>query len=51
MLDLVAQSCPTLRDPMDCSLQDPLSMGFSRQEHWSVVMRRASIRHRSGWFF
>ena len=35
MLDLVAQSCPTLRDPMDCSLQDPLSMGFSRQEYWS----------------
>ena len=30
----VAQSCPTLRDPMDC-YQAPLSMGFSRQEHWS----------------
>ena len=28
-----AQSCPTLSDPMDCSL--PLSMGFSRQEYWS----------------
>ena len=29
------QSCPTLRDPMDCSpLQAPLSMGFSRQ-YWS----------------
>ena len=26
-----AQSCPTLCDPMDCSLQAPLSMGFSRQ--------------------
>ena len=24
-----------LCDPMDCSLQAPLSMGFSRQEHWS----------------
>ena len=22
-------------DPIDCSLQAPLSMGFSRQEHWS----------------
>ena len=22
-------------DPMDCSLQAPLSMGFSRQEYWS----------------
>ena len=30
----VAQSCPTLRDPMDCS---PPSMGFSRQECWSGV--------------
>ena len=31
----VAQSCPALRDPMDCSLQAPPSMGFSRQEGWS----------------
>ena len=30
----VAQSCPTLYNPMDC-VQAPLSMGFSRQEHWS----------------
>ena len=29
-----AQSCLTLCDPMDCSLQAPLSMGFSRQEYW-----------------
>ena len=28
-------SCPTLCDPMDCSL--PLSMGFSRQEYWSKL--------------
>ena len=28
----VAQSCPTLCDPMDCS-QAPPSMGFSRQEY------------------
>ena len=33
----VAQSCPTLRDPMDYSLQAPPSMGFSRQECWSGV--------------
>ena len=26
------QSCPTLCDPIDGS---PLSLGFSRQEHWS----------------
>ena len=29
------QSCLTLCDPRDCSLQAPLSMGFFRQEHWS----------------
>ena len=33
----VAQSCPTLSDPMDCSQQAPPSMGFSRQEYWSGV--------------
>ena len=27
------QSCSTLCDPMDCSRQAPLSMGFSRQGH------------------
>ena len=32
---LVAQSWPALCDPMDCSLQAPLSMEFSRQEYWS----------------
>ena len=31
---LVCQSCPTLCNPMDCSHQAPLSMAFSRQEHW-----------------
>ena len=31
----VAQSCPTLCDPMNCSLPAPLSRGFSRQEYWS----------------
>ena len=30
-----AQLCPTLYNPMDCSRQGPLSMGFSRQEFWS----------------
>ena len=35
MLCLVAQSCLTLCDPMDYSLQAPLSMGFFRQEYWS----------------
>ena len=32
---LVVQSCPTLCDPMDCSLLDSLFIGFSRQEYWS----------------
>ena len=31
----VAQSCLTLCHPMDCSLQAPQSMEFSRQEYWS----------------
>ena len=30
---LVTQSCLTLCDPMDCSLEVSLSMGFSRQEY------------------
>ena len=29
------QSCLTLCDPIDGLLQAPLSLGFSRQEHWS----------------
>ena len=31
----LAQSCPTLCDPVDCSLPGTSSMGFSRQEYWS----------------
>ena len=33
----VAQSCPTLSDPMTAAHQAPPSMGFSRQEYWSGV--------------
>ena len=29
------QSCPTLCDPKTAAHQAPLSLGFSRQEHWS----------------
>ena len=29
------QSCPTLCDPRDGSPPGSLSLGFSRQEHWS----------------
>ena len=32
---LATQSCPTLFNTMDCACQAPLSMEFSRQEHWS----------------
>ena len=32
----VTQLCPTLCDPMDyIAHQDPLPMGFPRQEYWS----------------
>ena len=31
----VLQSCPTLCDLWTVACQDPLSMGFSRQEYWS----------------
>ena len=31
----VAQSCPTLRNPMDCSLPGSSVQEFSRQEYWS----------------
>ena len=32
----VAQLCPTVCNPTDCSLPDS-SVGFSRQEYWSGV--------------
>ena len=35
LLLLSLQSCPTLCDPIDGSHQALLSLGFSRQEHWS----------------
>ena len=34
MLAKLLPSCLTLRDPVDCSPQASLSMGFSRQEYW-----------------
>ena len=33
-----AQSCPTLWDPMDCSLPGSSVMEFSRQEYWSGLL-------------
>ena len=32
------QLCLTLFDPMDCSPQALLPLGFSRQEHWSGLL-------------
>ena len=32
---MLSQDRLTLRNPMDCNLQTPLSMGFLRQEYWS----------------
>ena len=37
MLSKSLQSCPTLYDPIDCTCQAPLSIGFSRQEYWSEL--------------
>ena len=35
--DLVAKSCPTLETVWTVACQAPLSMGFSRQEYWSML--------------
>ena len=35
---LVAQSCPTLCNPMYCSPTDVSVHGFSRQEYWSGLL-------------
>ena len=34
---LVAKSCPTLATSGSVAHQSPLSMGFPRQEYWSVL--------------
>ena len=34
---LVAKSCQTLVTPWTIARQAPLSVGFSRQEYWSVL--------------
>ena len=50
------QLCPTLSDPMDCSLPGSSSMEFSRQKYWSGLplsgmlqsMRLQKVRHDLG---
>ena len=34
----VAQSCPTLCDPRTVAYQAPVSMRFSRQEYWKLLL-------------
>ena len=38
------QSCPTLCDPIDGSSPGSLSLGFSRQEHWSGLSFPSPMR-------
>ena len=41
----VAQSCPTLCNPLDH--QAPPSMGFSRQEYWSGIPKKGNVKESS----
>ena len=43
------QSCPTLCDPIDGSPPGPLSLGFSRQEHWSVLPFPSPMHESEKW--
>ena len=43
------QSCPTLCDPIDGSHQAPLSLGFSRQEHWSGLPFPSPMHESEKW--
>ena len=43
------QSCPTLCDPRDGSPPAPLSLGFSRQEHWSGLPFPSSMHESEKW--
>ena len=43
------QSCPTLCDPIDSSPPDSLSLGFSRQEHWSGLPFPSPMHESEKW--
>ena len=43
------QSCPTLCDPRDGSPRASLSLGFSRQEHWSGLPFPSPVHEREKW--
>ena len=47
----VAQSCPTLSDPMDCSLPGSSVHGVSRQEYWSGVPLPSLLKHSRNIYF
>ena len=48
MLCLVTESCPTLCNPMDCTCQAPLSMGFLQERilEWVAMPSRGSSQPR-----
>ena len=43
------QSCPTLCDPIDGSPPGSLSLGFSRQEHWSGLPLPSPMQESEKW--
>ena len=43
------QSCPTLCDPKTAAHQAPLSLGFSRQEHWSGLPFPSPMHESGKW--
>ena len=43
------QSCPTLCDPIDGSPPGSLSLGFSRQEHWSGLPFPSPVLESEKW--
>ena len=45
---LSPSACPTLCDPMECSLPGLLSLGFPRQEYWSGLPFPPPGNHRGG---
>ena len=47
----VTQSCPALHDPWTVAHQAPLSLGFSRQEHWRELAFPSHLRTLQVYFF
>ena len=43
------QSCPSLWDPIEAAHQAPLSLGFSRQEHWSGLPFPSPMHESEKW--